>query len=255
MKISLGLDDSVKVGKIGAPSGGTPQSPPTAAMGYRVRWPVLDNNYCYSDAGTTKAVNTDPVQQWNDALVVVASSNLSQATLGLRPIFTTGGSGGKSYLAFDGTDDTFSNGLTIDNYMAVGASTVTLALNIRSGYTTGSSIMRDASAWWRIMHITGNVIRLSVYDGASKDLDVSFTPGTPFVVSFKHDTGKIYGKKNNGAWSAGVTCGNRGGSTAFQMVQPGADVDLYDASLANVVVSDANIALVHGYLMSQLGIA
>ena len=55
----------------------------------------------YSDAGTTPAVDTDPVYRWGDSSG--NGRNADQTTLGNRPVYNT--NSGNPYLNFDGSND------------------------------------------------------------------------------------------------------------------------------------------------------
>lgn len=74
---------------------------PTDISGLKL-WVKADANV-YSDAGSTPAVNDDPVQQWNDQSGI--GYNLSQATSGQRPLLKTNVLNSLPILRFDGSDD------------------------------------------------------------------------------------------------------------------------------------------------------
>lgn len=57
----------------------------------------------YSDAGTTLAVATDPVYQWNDQSG--NAKHLTQSTLASRPTLTASYQNGKPAVVWDGVDD------------------------------------------------------------------------------------------------------------------------------------------------------
>lgn len=81
--------------------GGTPGLPPNSIAGL-VLW--FDASVgVFSDAGTTPAVNNDPVQQWNDQSV--SAHHASQGTLGQRPLLITNGVNGRPVVRFDTSDD------------------------------------------------------------------------------------------------------------------------------------------------------
>ena len=256
MKISLGLDDSVKVGKIGASTGGgTPQSAPTAAMGFRAYWQAMDGTKVYSDAGVTLATNGQGAYRLAESLGVVANSYFEQTTAGQRPIYTTGGAGGKSYLLFDPIDDNMVS-LATSNFFANNAKTLILAGNTYDGITDAGVMVRDASTYWdvRARGTDPYSVRMRNYDGSyDESTGAAIVLGTPFVYVAKHSGGNLYDAVNGVSWSAAVASGNTSVLTTLFNLRP-TRWHFYAYAVANVVVSDANIALVVNYLKSQLGI-
>ena len=236
----------------GADSGAAP----TAAMGYNLYAQAMDGLTCFEDTDSLDPCETtDLCIRWTEELGVVANSNL-EATNGAT--FTTGGAGGKSYLAFDGVNDQYltAGGVSTASYISVSAHMVTLALTIPTGYTSSGVIIRDASTWWDIRHMTGDVIQVRHYDGAYKTINAPFTPDTPLVVSFRHNGSALFYKINLGDWVEDVNedpVGNRSGSAAFQISSGASDVDLYAVALGDAV-ADADVTSVHTYLMSQIGL-
>lgn len=93
---------------VGSRSGGGAGFVPTEVAGLLL-WLKGDTGV-YSDAGTTPAVNTDPVYQWNDQSG--NANHVLQATLGLRPLYATNIQNGKAVIDFDGSDDTLKNTAT-----------------------------------------------------------------------------------------------------------------------------------------------
>jgi len=114
-----------------------------AVLGSALKWWVSADTGAYKDAGSTLAANTETVQQWNDQ-----SGNghhISQATSGLRPVFTTNVFGTKPALAFDSSDDvlfssswTLSQPLTVFVVYKYGASLGANYSNLFTGDATGA---------------------------------------------------------------------------------------------------------------------
>ena len=65
----------------------------------------------YKDAGVTLAANGETVQQWNDQSG--NGRNFSQATSGMRPVYTTGVQNSLPGVRFDATDDGMSGAVSL----------------------------------------------------------------------------------------------------------------------------------------------
>jgi len=224
-------------------------------MGFRAYWQAMDGASCYSDAGTTPCVNTDPCYRLNESLGVVATSYFQQTTLGERPIFTTGGAGGKSYLLFDVIDD-YMVSLATSNFFANNAKTLILAVNTYTSITDAVQLVRDASTYWdvRTRGTDPYLVRARNYDGTyDESTGGTITLGTPFVYALKHSGGNLYDAVNGISWGAAVASGNTTVLTALFNIRP-ARMHFYAFAVANTVVSDANITAVVNYFKSQLGI-
>lgn len=235
----------------------TPMSAPTADMGFRAYWQAMDGASCFSDAGTTPCVADDPCYRLTESLGVVSNSWFQETTN--RPIFKTGGAGGKSYLQFDGANSVM-NSLAISNFFANNAKVMVMAFSVTS-YTNGDYAMSDhASPYIMSTLVTGNVIKTSHWSGSYKSTTgVSFATETPFVYVFKHSDGYLYDAKNGIEWTAGVADGGNTTVLANTLtlacdVEKKPAINVYSLSCGNTV-SDENLQLVINYLMSQLGIS
>lgn len=237
---------------------GLPKSAPTAAMGWRAYWQAMDGTSIYSDAGVTPATNGQGCYRMTESLGIISGSYFEQATAGQRPTYTTGGAGGKSYLAFDGTDD-YMETLAISNFFANNAKTLIVACTVQAGWANNDYILGGTGSRLQFVIQTGNLIFFQHYDGTMDSTGtISFSDGTPLVISAKHDSGNIYVRKNGGAWSSAVASENTPAMfELWRIASRGANylpMHFYAHCVANVVVSDANIALVENYFMSQLGL-
>ena len=247
--------------KIVMMSGGIPASAPTAAMGWREWWNPMDISTLYQGAQTTPVTaDGQSVYDMNGNLGVVATSYFRQATAGSRPLYKTGGAGGKSYLSFDGTDD-YMESREASNYLAVGAKTILVAMALQSGTVSPDGVIGDTSSAYQYVRVAAsNVLQYTSYDtGYKYSTGVNYVDNTPFIYAVKHDTGKLYDAKDGVTWTAGVTAGNTGSLTFLQalgrMGTAYPVVRIYSAAMANVVISDANLTLCVNYFKQQLGIA
>jgi len=68
----------------------------------------------FSDAGSTPAVNDDPVQKWAN-IIAATGEDADQAVLANRPIFKTGGQNGQPYMDCPDTDERFFEDLAISH--------------------------------------------------------------------------------------------------------------------------------------------
>lgn len=235
---------------------GAPMSAPTADMGWRAYWQAMDGASVYSDAGSTLATNGQAAYRLAESLGVVANSYYQQTTEAQRPIYTTGGAGGKSYLLFDISDDNMVS-LATSNFFANNAKTLVFVGNTYTGISDASVIMRDDSTYWHIRERgTGPYyLKFRNYDGSyDESTGAVITLGNPFIYLVKHDGGNLYDAVNGVSWSSAVASGNTTSLTALFNLRP-ARYHFYALAVANVVVSDANLALCVNYFKSQLGLA
>lgn len=237
--------------------GGPGSSAPTAAMGWRAYWSAMDATKLFTDAGTTPvSASDDPVYQMNEILGVVADSYFRQTTEAQRPLYKTGGAGGKSYLYFDPTDDNMVS-LATSNFFANNAKTLVLVVNTYTSIADGMVLARDASTYWdvRTRGTDPYSLRFRNYDGTyDESTGAVITLGSPFVYVVKHDTGKLYDAVNGSAWSLGVDSGNTTNLTTLFNLRS-ARWHFYAMAVANAVMSDADIAKVVNYFKSELSIA
>lgn len=238
-------------------------SAPTAAMGWRAWWNPMDATKVFSDAGTTPTVvdavdATGQAYQLNGSLGVVANSYFRQTTEANRPFYKSGGAGGKSYLLFDGSDD-YMESLASSNFLAVGAKTIVVALSSEVDSNNLGAFGDTTSQYQAVNVYSGRVLKYYNYSGGDTySTGQSYSSGVPLVYAIKHDTGKTYDAKNGVAWSTGVDSGDTGSLARLLAIgRNGSNYltyRLYSAVIANVVVSDANLALVVNYFKAQLGI-
>ena len=201
MKISLGLDDSVKVGKIGAPSGGLPTKTIGQVTTGLTWWGKNDPNYLYTDAGTTK------VSSIGDAVYRLAplygALNFDQADAGLRPTYQAAG------VYFDDTDTLASSG--INSFFAVGGKTLIMAVQVNTGWLTSDFLLAADGGYGDTRVATGNLVQMVNYDGSTDTTPgVAFVNDTPFVYAAWHDGVNISIAVNNGTASS-VASGNTTG--------------------------------------------
>lgn len=237
--------------------GGTPSSAPTAAMGFRAYWQAMDGASVFTDAGTTPATNGQAAYRLGESLGVVANSYFDQTTEGQRPIYTTGGSGGKSYLLFDASDDNMVS-LATSNFFANNAKTLIFVGNTYAGISDTNVILRDASTYWDIRERGTDPYSLRFRNyGAPGEYKEStggtIVLGTPFIYLVKHDSGNLYDAVNGVSWSTAVASGNTTNLTALFNLRP-ARYHIYALAVANVVVSDANLSMCINYFKGELGI-
>ena len=171
-------------------------------------------------------------------------------------MFKTGGAGGQNYALHDTTND-FMVSLAVSSFMANNASTILVALTVPAGWANGEVIFREASSNWDIRVVTGNLITYRNFDtNYDTTAGQAFVDGTPLIYACKHIGGNIYDSKNGGAWSSPVASGN---CTVTGLLQVGATgallMHMYGLAMANVEISDADLALNVNYFKQQLGIA
>ena len=234
-------------------SSGTPMSAPTADMGFRAYWQAMDGTTVFTDAGTTPAANGQAAYRLGESLGVVANSYFDQATEAQRPIYTTGGSNGKSYLLFDVTDDNMVS-LAMSNFFANNAKTIILVGNTYTSISDGIVAVRDAGGYYFIRTRAGPLLRWRNYDGNyDESTGAAIVLGTPFVYVAKHDGGNLYDAVNGVAWSNAVASGNTMVMTGLFNIRP-IRMHLYAYAVANTVISDGNLTQVVNYFKTQLGI-
>lgn len=200
----------------------------------------------YSDAGSTLAVNSDPVAQWND--VSGSNHHVSQATASKRPTLLTGIKAGLPVVRFDGVDDfLISSGFTLNQPHT------RLGVIINRSATAGANVMVDGITddlgywYWTAadtltMHAgaavttTGvgtdwNVIR-GVFNGVSSKLSINAGAA---------GTGDV-GAGNAG----GITLGSGGAGAAYWT-----DCDIGEILEYDTALSDANVANLLNYLNNR----
>lgn len=121
----------------------------------------------YSDAGSTPAVDTDPIYQWND--LSGNNRNWSQGTLNNRALLKL--VSGKWIVESDGTDDF----MTLGSDYVIGV-THTLVFAFRSLNTSDQMLISkaDANTQWRI-NANGNAAKALHYDATDAPLSDVFS--------------------------------------------------------------------------------
>lgn len=250
MKISLGLDDSVKVGKIGAPSGGLPTKTIGQVATGLTWWGKNDPNYLYTDAGVTK------VSAIGQAVYRMAplhgALNFDQSDSALRPTYQAAG------VYFDDTD-TLAGG-TLANHFAAGAKTVIMALQVNTGWLNADYPFGSDSGYWAVQLATGNLVQHYNYDGSSDVTPgVSFVNGVPFVFAAWHNGTTLSIAVNNGTVSS-IASGNTAGTFAqtVRLAARGANyTPMYfkEGGTWNVALAQADREQIVSGLMQNYGIS
>lgn len=187
-----------------AAAGGSSAAPAftPASLSNLVFW-VKRTGPLFSDAGTTPAVDADPVYRWVDS---VNSITGDQATLANRPILTSGASG---YLTFDGASDWIGFG-TPAQVQATGQHSMwalirTSATLIGAGFR---AIYNYPNGFLLAGYDNGSTITLASYDwggGATRDSGISIRNGNWRLVGANFDVGVASGS----SWIVdGVTVGS-----------------------------------------------
>lgn len=243
-----------------AKSFGIDSSPPVAADGWDAYWQTLVDGDVYSDAVSTPAANNDPAYQLSESFGVISSAYFRQTgASGIRPTFKTGGANGKSYLSFDGSDD-YMESLAASNFYSVSAKSLTVAITIKTGWVNNTGIIGDTTSQYEGLNIYTAGVQYYNYGGGEISNPAAFSNDETLVVSFKHDTNKLYARKNGAAWDAGVTTTNTGTlARLFALGKLSASsnyglFNFYAALVANTVLSDDVFSAAENYFMQQLGI-
>lgn len=136
----------------------------------------------YSDAGTTLAVNSDPVRQWNDQ-----SGNgyhLSQATLGLRPTLnTTGGPSSLPTLVFDGSDDFMLTAGSLATFPSKRGLAIAVYKNTAaSGVDAVCSTYVGVGVDWEWTTVTAVSMKNYWYDGVGSVTGALYDAASTFIL-------------------------------------------------------------------------
>ena len=190
----------------------------------------------YSDAGTTPAVDTDTVRQWNDQSG--NGRNVSQGTSAKRPTYVAAGKNGLPVLRFDGVDDLVS-----------GASpTIPAAssLFLVASRDSSSVFFLSAANNTRAIYHTGNTVRWEVN---AQQTTADATTGWR-VFSLVTAATTAVAKKNGAAYiSAGSVSPDAmggvalGGSSVFGYGQ----CDISEFFAVHSTLSDAKVAALLAY--------
>lgn len=142
----------------------------------------------FSDAGTTPAVNNDPVYQWNNLRGVAA--NLANTTLAQRPTFISNAQNGKATLRFDGSADNYAiagNFFTDNNEFTVIA---VLAARDAGGLGLAVSYTKSTATTARIyIGNNGTDIYGRAGGDASTDIETSTATYSKFYIHALQGTG------------------------------------------------------------------
>lgn len=218
------------------------------------------NKLSYSDAGTTLAVDNDPVRQWNS---LKGSLTWSQATADNRPLLKTGlTNGGKTFsaLLFDGTNDVMS----LSARQTMGAAYTVVAV-VKLPTTDGVLFSNSDAGNPRLMLRFNNAAAgtLSDYDGTTVNLSnvTQFTGDTWAVIRYRYD-GTNCRMFVNGTEVSGYIIGP--GSTANQLIDSMGNAayagivyfsgHVAAAGIMNANCTDNQIALIEAYWAAKYGI-
>lgn len=241
-------------------TGSTGATGPTGASGFTpssiaglTLW-VSSDNGVYSDAGTTPAVNTDPVQQWNDQSG--NANHLIQSTSNKRPIFNTNQINGRPWLSFDGSNDS----MRISALAGGGAYTVFAACNFRAG-GPHQALLGGGN--------TGIYFGLGGYTGAGNFIARSGGPNdciyaqavptgfTMFSFLMNGGSSKI---RTNATLRVTANAGSTGfGGYLFDLADYNNDLsicaflDISEFIFYNSLLSDADVSRVEAYLDARYG--
>lgn len=147
----------------------------------------------YSDAGSTLAVDTNTVQQWNDQSG--NGRNLSQGTAGSRPTYRTNQLNGLPVIRFGGaTDDDRLTGAAMSNFFASQGKTIFVVYK-RTANAAGG-LIGDEGEGSVLIQYTSNGTTSSNFHRDSGGFDgpqtVAATAGSFNIMSFMHDTTNFY---------------------------------------------------------------
>lgn len=144
--------------------------------------------------------------------------NLGNGSAGVQPAVTTAGPNSRTCADFDGTTD-FIVGAALSNfitnsagYMIASFMADTITLNDANIYNN-HLIIGDQGAFAGIFvkNTAGSPETISSYNfDGTVDVasNVTVVAATPYVVEWRHESGNLYIRLNNGAWSGATASGN-----------------------------------------------
>ena len=166
--------------------GGTVPKPDTVAG--ITGWWESDFNV-YSDAGTTPAVDNDPVRRWVSRL---DSHYVDQATLGNRPTFKTGILVGLPIVRFDASNDVLDTDVALSTFLAVGAKTI-FTVHFHSSGATGNIIGDTGGKISFFLGNTGGDLNAANDDGAvDTATNTAQSTGVWTIGTYLHSGGNLY---------------------------------------------------------------
>lgn len=201
----------------------------------------------FSDAGTTPAVNLDPVQQWNDQSG--NANHLVQATAGSRPQFKTPNLNGRPTVKFDGVDD-----ILIATFTALAQpNTLFVVMNVYGGayFISGSSTGGPGY---------GEIAAAFTWTLNSGNNSVGFARGSTLPRGFEIHTllsGSSAAIKINGG---SVASGNSGTGSIYNGLSIGgvnafrSEIDFAEVLLFDSALSEADQSAIINYLNSRYGL-
>lgn len=162
---------------------------PTSVAGLTGWWDA--DQLVYSDAGTTPAVNNDPVYRWT-ARAGSPGGNLDQTTLGNRPTYKTAIVNGHNVLRFDNSND-YVQGAAISNFLTNSAKTIFTVHYHSTGAGIGTLIGDGSGKIAFYVNNTGGDLIFANDDGGVDTATNTAQSTTTWTIGTGlHSSGNIY---------------------------------------------------------------
>jgi lysophospholipase L1-like esterase len=215
----------------------------------------LPNNGVYTDAGTTLATNGQTVEQWNDQSG--NARNMTQATAGLRPVYTTGLLNGLSGVVFNGTAGEYlkntalafsDQAVTIFFVYAVNARAIagtyiggSIGLLFGCTSTTGCNITLGSN-YFNASIADDNLGQLATINLSASSATCRTSYGDQAGAEVTDSMGALGSNTNTGVTMAATFAG----ATAS-----GVNITIYEALVYNSSLSAGNVTTVEAYLKAK----
>lgn len=154
-----------------------------------------------------------------------SARDFSAGLVANQPTDTTAGPNSIACCGFDGSNDGFSSGLTLTNFITASSGYWIASIYIDSFPTNSatsyqnSMILGDMGSGWARMTVrSGNILYCFNWDGTEDKATGTVNASTAYVVEWRHEGGNIY-QRVNGTGETSVASGNTGnvGSGSFGM--------------------------------------
>lgn len=148
--------------------------------------------------------------------------NLTEATN--KPTLNTADLNGLNTVSFNGSDQKLATALAIDQFVAVGAHTIYMLLNVTSVTNNSATAYLNDFLWGDTAQFLGGFLRNNGptvlnynWDGNADAAAVSISTGAWVVVGFRHKAGNLGIRVGTGAWTEVASGDSIGGSNALQL--------------------------------------
>jgi len=224
----------------------------------------------FSDAGSTPAVDTNTIQQWNDQSG--NARHFSQATATNRPTYRTSIVNGQPVIRFDGVDNFMATAATMNDMFTSTAGTIFVVAYVTAITTAGAAaydndqVFSDQVSGPGIRHClalkTTPVIVAFHYDGSEDTATKTVATGTWYSMLYKMGGGNVSVGLND-ARDASLTSAASGAATSMTGILRLAvnydstiftQIDIAEMAIFNVDVSEANRQAIESGLAIKYGL-